>query len=189
MAPSPSIEEIHAKQFEIQANQVYNYSEEVILIEERKWNDILAKKQTFRGHTIEAGVSELVMRLVRRYDQDERETDGHRTHSFVITSFVIPKLVFFQLLPTVGRVTQRCKSRLFLLCWFARLLSVQFVVPSVATAVVSLYLQVRMAATVPNSCLLASKTCFFHLSTSSSLHLLSGQPSSYFLSALSHFAF
>ena len=34
-----SIEETHAKQFEIQTNQVY-YSKEVIPIEERKWNDI-----------------------------------------------------------------------------------------------------------------------------------------------------
>ena len=34
------------------------YSEEVILIEERKWNDILAC-QHFRGHTFEAEVSKL----------------------------------------------------------------------------------------------------------------------------------
>ena len=43
-----SIEETHAKQFEIQTNPVYNYSEEVIPVEERKWNDILAYKH-FRG--------------------------------------------------------------------------------------------------------------------------------------------
>ena len=30
----------------------------------------------FREHTFEVEVSKLVMRLVRRYDQDERETDG-----------------------------------------------------------------------------------------------------------------
>ena len=43
--------------------------------EERKWNDIFACKH-FRGHTFEAEVSLLVMRLVRHYDQDDRETDG-----------------------------------------------------------------------------------------------------------------
>ena len=43
--------------------------------EERKWTDILPDKH-FKGHTIEAKVSNLVMRSVRRYDQDERETDG-----------------------------------------------------------------------------------------------------------------
>ena len=51
------------------------YSKEVIPVGERKWNDILAC-QHFRGHTFEAEASKLVMRLVRRYDQDERETDG-----------------------------------------------------------------------------------------------------------------
>ena len=64
-----SIEETHEKQFEIQANPLYNYSEEVILIEERKWNVILACKH-FRGHPFEAELSKLAMRLVRRHDQD-----------------------------------------------------------------------------------------------------------------------
>ena len=36
------IEETHAKHFEIQTNPVYNSSEEVTPIEDRKWNDILA---------------------------------------------------------------------------------------------------------------------------------------------------
>ena len=70
-----TIEEIHAKQFEIQTDPGCNYSEEVILIEERKWNDILACKH-FNGNTFETEGSKLVMRLVRHYDQDERETDG-----------------------------------------------------------------------------------------------------------------
>ena len=70
-----SSEETHAKQFEIQTNPVYNYSEEVIPVEERKWHDI-PTYQFFKGHTFEAEVSKLVMRLVRLYDQDERETDG-----------------------------------------------------------------------------------------------------------------
>ena len=59
-----SIEETHAKQFEIQTNPVYNYSEEGVLLEERKWNDIHANKH-FRGRIFEAEVSKLVMRLVR----------------------------------------------------------------------------------------------------------------------------
>ena len=75
MEPSWSIEETHAKQLKIQMNPVYDYSQEVIPIEERKWNDTHAF-QHFRRHTFEAEVSKLVMRLVRRYDQDERETDG-----------------------------------------------------------------------------------------------------------------
>ena len=65
MEPSWSIEETHAMQFEIQTNPVYNYSEEVIPIEQRKWNDSPAYTH-FRGHAFEAEVSKLVMRLVRR---------------------------------------------------------------------------------------------------------------------------
>ena len=61
MEPSTSIEETHAKQFEIQTTPVYNYSEEVIPIEERKWNDIPAYKH-FRVNTFEAEVSKLPMR-------------------------------------------------------------------------------------------------------------------------------
>ena len=38
-----SIEETHATQFEIQTNPVY-YSKDVLLVDERKWNDILAYK-------------------------------------------------------------------------------------------------------------------------------------------------
>ena len=45
-----SIKETHATQFEIQTNPMYNYSEEVIPIGERKWNDIPAYKH-FRGNT------------------------------------------------------------------------------------------------------------------------------------------
>ena len=44
MEPSWSIEATHAKQLKNQTNPVYNRSEEVILFEERKWNDILAAK-------------------------------------------------------------------------------------------------------------------------------------------------
>ena len=70
-----SIEETLAKQFEIPTNTVFNSSEELIPIETREWNDILACKH-FKGKTFEAEVSTLVMRLVRRHDQDERETEG-----------------------------------------------------------------------------------------------------------------
>ena len=42
MEPSSSLEETHVKQLKIQTKPVYNCSEEGILIEERKWNDILA---------------------------------------------------------------------------------------------------------------------------------------------------
>ena len=47
---------VYSEQFEIQTNPVHNYSEEVILIEERKWNDNLAYKH-FRGNTFETKVS------------------------------------------------------------------------------------------------------------------------------------
>ena len=69
-----SIEETHATQFEIQTNPLY-YSKEVLPIQERKWNDIPAYKYC-KGNTFQAGISKLDMRLVRHYDQDERETDG-----------------------------------------------------------------------------------------------------------------
>ena len=42
---------------------------------ERKWNDIPAYK-SFKRDSLPAEISKLVMRLVRHYDQDERETDG-----------------------------------------------------------------------------------------------------------------
>ena len=48
---------------------------EVIPIDERKWHDILAC-QHFRGNTLQAKISKLVMRLARHFHQDERETDG-----------------------------------------------------------------------------------------------------------------
>ena len=65
----------HRASVEIQTNSVYNYWQEVYLIGEGKWNDILVC-QHFRGHFFEAEVSNLVKRLVRHYDQDERATDG-----------------------------------------------------------------------------------------------------------------
>ena len=32
--------------------------------------------KSFKGDSLKAEISKIVMRLVRRYDQDERETDG-----------------------------------------------------------------------------------------------------------------
>ena len=56
-----SIEETHAKQFEIQTNPVY-CSEEGIPNEEKKWNDISACKHV-KGNTLQAEISKLGMRL------------------------------------------------------------------------------------------------------------------------------
>ena len=53
---------------------MYN-SREVIPVGERKWNDFFASK-SFNGDCVPAEISKLVMRLVRHYDQDERETDA-----------------------------------------------------------------------------------------------------------------
>ena len=57
------IEETHATQLEIQTNPVYLFK--------RSYS-----YKFFKGNTLSAEISKLVMRLVRRYDQDERETDG-----------------------------------------------------------------------------------------------------------------
>ena len=58
----------------IQSNSGNDHSEEPILMEERKWNDIPAYYRYFQGNTFESAVSKLVMKLVRHYDQEE--TDG-----------------------------------------------------------------------------------------------------------------
>ena len=63
------IEETHAMQSEISMDTVY-YPKEVILVGERKWNDIPAYK-SFKGDSLQAEIS----KLVRHYYQDERETD------------------------------------------------------------------------------------------------------------------
>ena len=75
MEPPWSIEETHGKQLKFQTNPVYNYSEVVVPIEERKWNDIPARK-FFKGDSLPTENSGLVMRLACHHDQDERETDG-----------------------------------------------------------------------------------------------------------------
>ena len=68
------IEETHAQHSKIPTDPVY-FSKEVILGGERMWNDILACR-FFDGDSLSAEISKLVMRLVRRYDQDGREIDG-----------------------------------------------------------------------------------------------------------------
>ena len=82
MEVSWSSEETHAKQLKIQTNPVNDHSEEIFPSKERKWNDISAS-QYFKRNTFEVEVSKLVMRLVRRYDQNERETDGSKTATTV----------------------------------------------------------------------------------------------------------
>ena len=67
-------EETHEKQLKIHSNPVNDHSEQSISSEERKSNCIPADGN-FKN-TVEAEVSKLVMRLVRHYDQNERETDG-----------------------------------------------------------------------------------------------------------------
>ena len=64
------IEETHATQFDIPTNPVY-FAKEVVPIGKRMWNQILAYK-SFKGDEF----FKLVTRLVRRYDQDEREAGG-----------------------------------------------------------------------------------------------------------------
>ena len=76
MEVSWSSEETHAKQLKIQTNPVNNQSGEVIPSEEKKWNDISACQYSQRKKLLKAEVSKLVMRLVRHYDHNERETDG-----------------------------------------------------------------------------------------------------------------
>ena len=80
-----SIEETHAQQSKIPTEPVY-HTREVILVGERKWNDIPASRSC-NGESLSAEISKIVMRLVRHYDQDEREIDGA-----VHWNFVGPKL-------------------------------------------------------------------------------------------------
>ena len=73
------IGETHATQFEIPTNLVYNCSEKYSnWTKDVEWHFILACQQ-FRRNTFEAEVLNLVMRLVRRDDQHERET-GSAVH-------------------------------------------------------------------------------------------------------------
>ena len=74
LEPITQLQLSHATQFKIPTNPVH-YSKEVILVGERKWNDIPACK-SLKGDSLQAEISKLVMGLIRHYDLDERETDG-----------------------------------------------------------------------------------------------------------------
>ena len=62
MEMSRSTQETRASQPKIQLNPRNDHSEESIPIEERKWKDILAKRN-FKGNTFESAVSELVTKF------------------------------------------------------------------------------------------------------------------------------
>ena len=68
------IEETHATQFKIPTDPVH-HAKEVISIRENNWKDIAAS-QSFDGDSLQAEISKLVMKMLRRYDQDEKEPDG-----------------------------------------------------------------------------------------------------------------
>ena len=74
MEVSWSSDETHENQLKIQSNPVNDHSEESMSSEERKW-DYIPAERNFKNY-FEAEVSKLIMRLVRHYDQDVRETDG-----------------------------------------------------------------------------------------------------------------
>ena len=56
-------------------------------MKERKWASIPVSPE-FKGTTISAKISKFVMRLVRHYDQDERDSDGA-----VHWNSIVPKLL------------------------------------------------------------------------------------------------
>ena len=87
--------------------------------------------------------------------------------------------------------TQRLVRQDFLLSGFSSQ-AIAVAAPGVpALQVTAMHLQVRMAAPVPNSCLLASRTCLHLLpgDFSSSLHLLLGLQSPYFFTSTLPFSF
>ena len=68
------IEETQATESKNLPNPVYD-SQETILVGQRRWKNILAC-EAYKGDSLSAQTLELGMRLVRRYDPDERETEG-----------------------------------------------------------------------------------------------------------------
>ena len=91
--PSWSTEGTHPKQLKIRTNPVYNHSEEVISVEQRRLNDFSAY-QYFRGYTFEAEISDwhvvmiktqekhtalfIGIRWVQNCDKRFRKIGGHR---------------------------------------------------------------------------------------------------------------
>ena len=71
---NPASRKLNARQAIIPAGPV-NFVNEEIPVGQRKWNDIPACR-SFHGESLSSEISKLVMRLVRRNDQDEREIDG-----------------------------------------------------------------------------------------------------------------
>ena len=71
---NPASRKLMRRRPKFRSDPVY-YSKEGIPVGEGKWNDILAC-ESFKGDSLSAEISKLVMRLVCRCDQDERETDG-----------------------------------------------------------------------------------------------------------------
>ena len=67
-------EETHAQQELVLANPVC-FVKETILMGQRKWIDIPANKW-HQEDALSTEISKSVMKLKRRYDQDEREVDG-----------------------------------------------------------------------------------------------------------------
>ena len=51
------------------------FTKEIILMEERIWKSILAN-EPYKYRSLSAAISKMVMRLLRHYDQDERDIDG-----------------------------------------------------------------------------------------------------------------
>ena len=77
---------------ETRADSVKTFSDSVLYerkctCEKKRWKSILAYL-SFKGRPLSTAISKLAMRLVRHYDQDERETDGA-----VHWSTICPKLL------------------------------------------------------------------------------------------------
>ena len=68
------IEETHAQQELVLSNPMC-FVKETIPLGQRKWADILANK-LHQEDALSTEISKLVMRLGRRYDQDDRKVDG-----------------------------------------------------------------------------------------------------------------
>ena len=70
-----STEETHARQPTTHSRFQHNPFEDSIQITERNWIDITANEYCNK-HTLETSISKLVMKSVRHFDLQERESDG-----------------------------------------------------------------------------------------------------------------
>ena len=84
----PRIEQTHTNGVGYFANPV-RHTKITCLIKERKWN--IPAQPSFRGGTLATTISKFVMRLSRRHDQQERDSDGgvhwDTVHSRLIKEF------------------------------------------------------------------------------------------------------